>query len=103
MVWGPGDATACLRHSFDAATFRFGGVVLSAVYLSILATTALLGLILFGFFRFSRIGIAMRQLRRTSLLPTAWVSPRQAGASASGRCRPRLRQSQLAPCWPRST
>ncbi|WP_256582711.1 hypothetical protein, partial [Pseudomonas sp. MPR-R1B] len=58
MVWGP--ETRSLPTPFDAATFRFGGVVLSAVYLSILATTALLGLILFGFFRFSRVGTAMQ-------------------------------------------
>ena len=65
MVWGP--ETHSLPTPFDAATLRFGGVVLSAVYLSILATTVLLGLILFGFFRFSRIGIAMQAASQNQL------------------------------------
>jgi branched-chain amino acid transport system permease protein len=65
MVWGP--ETRSLPTPFDAATFRFGGVVLSAVYLSILATTALLGLVLFGFFRFSRVGTAMQAASQNQL------------------------------------
>ena len=65
MVWGP--ESHSLPTPFDAATFRFGGVVLSAVYLSILATTALLGFLLFGFFRFSRIGVAMQAASQNQL------------------------------------
>lgn len=65
MVWGP--ETRSLPTPFDATTFYFGGVVLSAVYLAILATTTLLGLLLFCFFRFTRIGVAMQAASQNQL------------------------------------
>ena len=65
MVWGP--ETRSLPTPFDATTFHFGGVVLSAVYLAILATTTLLGLLLFCFFRFTRIGVAMQAASQNQL------------------------------------
>ena len=72
MVWGP--ESHSLPTPFDAAAFRFGGVVLSAVYLSILATTALLGFLCSAFSALAVSALQCRLLRRTSLRPTAWVS-----------------------------
>ncbi len=77
MVWGP--ETRSLPTPFDTTTFRLGGVVLSAVYLAILATTALLCLILFAFFRFTRMGVAMQAVSQNQLaaycmgIPVKWV------------------------------
>ncbi|MEW6642889.1 MAG: branched-chain amino acid ABC transporter permease [Pseudomonadota bacterium] len=65
MVWGP--ETRSLPTPFDTVTFHVGNVVISAVYLSILATTAFLGLVLFGFFRFTRLGVAMQAASQNQL------------------------------------
>ncbi len=65
MVWGP--ETRSLPTPFDTTNLRFGGVVLSTVYLAILATTALLCVMLFAFFRFTRMGVAMQAVSQNQL------------------------------------
>lgn len=65
MVWGP--ETRGLPSPFDKAVLHIDGVVVSAVYLAILTTTAILCVFLFAFFRFTRVGLAMQAASQNQL------------------------------------
>jgi branched-chain amino acid transport system permease protein len=67
MVPGWGTDTHTMRTPFSGQLVNFGEVVLSAEQLMIIADTALLCGVLYLFFRFTRVGVAMQAASQNQL------------------------------------
>ncbi|HEX6956774.1 MAG TPA: branched-chain amino acid ABC transporter permease [Ferrovibrio sp.] len=65
MVWGT--ETKAFDTPFTDGVTRLGGFVIADVNLSIVAGTAILCAVLYGFFRYTRIGIAMQAASQNQL------------------------------------
>lgn len=67
MVPGWGTETHTIQAPFSGQVVRLGAVVLSAEHLMVILMTALLVLVLYLFFRFTRLGIAMQATSQNQL------------------------------------
>lgn len=67
MVPGWGTETYALRTPFSEGILKLGDVVLAVQQLAVIGMTALLCFVLYLFFRFSRIGIAMQATSQNQL------------------------------------
>jgi len=67
MVPGWGTDTYGFRTPFTDKTVNFGGLILSWEHLAVILMTVALILVLFAFFRFARVGIAMRATSQNQL------------------------------------
>lgn len=65
MFWGTDDLR--IETPFSTGVFKFGPLVIAADNLSIIVATALLCVILYCFFRFSRMGVAMQAVSQNML------------------------------------
>jgi branched-chain amino acid transport system permease protein len=65
IIWGTDDLR--IETPFTDGVFRIGSLVLSEDSLSIIVATALLCAVLYAFFRFTRIGIAMQATSQNML------------------------------------
>ena len=65
MLWGTDDLR--IETPFSKAVYHFGPLVLAADDLSIIVATALLCIVLYAFFRFTRMGIAMQAVSQNML------------------------------------
>jgi branched-chain amino acid transport system permease protein len=65
IIWGTGDLR--IETPFTDGVFRIGSLVLSEDSLSIIVATGLLCAVLYAFFRFTRIGIAMQATSQNML------------------------------------
>ena len=67
MIPGIGTETHSLPVPYKDETFRIGGVVLAAEQLVVIGATALLCVVLYGMFRFTRVGVAMQAVSQNQL------------------------------------
>jgi len=67
MVPGWGTDTYTLRTPFGDAVVRIGGAVIAAEQVATIALTAALCLVLYLFFRFARLGVAMQASSQNQL------------------------------------
>ncbi|MCP5264984.1 MAG: branched-chain amino acid ABC transporter permease [Burkholderiaceae bacterium] len=67
MIPGWGTDTHALRTPYSDGAFRFGGLVIAANEIAIIAMTSLLCLVLWLFFKRTRIGIAMQASSQNQL------------------------------------
>ena len=65
VVWGP--ETVAFDSPFSRKAINIAGLVISQEHVAIIVATSLLVAILFGFFRFSRLGIAMQATSENQL------------------------------------
>jgi branched-chain amino acid transport system permease protein len=65
MIWGT--ETRAFETPFTGGVTRAGGLIIANVNLSIIAGTAILCAMLYGFFRFTRIGVAMQAASQNQL------------------------------------
>ncbi len=65
IIWGTDDLR--IETPFTDGVIKFGGLVIAEDSLSIIVATALLCVILFAFFRYTRIGIAMQATSQNML------------------------------------
>ncbi len=65
MIWGT--ETRAFETPFTGGVTRVGELVIANVNLSIIAGTAILCAVLFGFFRYTRIGVAMQAASQNQL------------------------------------
>lgn len=77
MIWGP--ETQTLPTPFGTSVVRIGTVAISAVYISIMVGTVVLCGALYGFFRYTGLGLAMQAASQNQLaaycmgIPVKWV------------------------------
>ena len=67
MVPGVGTETYTLPTPFKDELVRAGGLIISAEHLVVIGATVVLCLLLFGLFRFTRIGVAMQAASQNQL------------------------------------
>jgi branched-chain amino acid transport system permease protein len=65
MIWGTDDLR--IETPFSKGVFKLGGLTIAADNLSIIVATALLCVILYSFFRFTRMGVAMQAVSQNML------------------------------------
>ncbi len=64
-IWGQDPKT--LANPFTGVTIKIGGAILGAESLAIIAGTIILSAVLYGFFRYTRIGVAMQAASQNQL------------------------------------
>ncbi|HJV88448.1 MAG TPA: branched-chain amino acid ABC transporter permease [Noviherbaspirillum sp.] len=67
MIPGWGTDTFTLKSPFTGSVVRMGGVVLSGEQLAVIVMTAVLCAVLYAFFRFTRVGVAMQACSQNQL------------------------------------
>ena len=67
MIPGWGTDTHAIETPFRGEVLRAGGLVIAAEHLAIIAATVVLSALLYGFFRYSRVGVAMQAASQNQL------------------------------------
>jgi branched-chain amino acid transport system permease protein len=67
MIPGWGTDTHTIETPFRGEVLRVGGLVIAAEHLMIIAATVVLSAVLYAFFRYSRIGVAMQAASQNQL------------------------------------
>jgi branched-chain amino acid transport system permease protein len=67
MIPGWGTDTHTIETPFRGEVLRAGGLVIAAEHLAIIAATVVLSAVLYGFFRYSRVGVAMQAASQNQL------------------------------------
>jgi branched-chain amino acid transport system permease protein len=67
MIPGWGTDTHTIETPFRGEVLRAGGLVIAAEHLAIIAATVVLSALLYGFFRYSRVGVAMQAASQNQL------------------------------------
>ena len=67
MIPGWGTVTHAIETPFRGEVLRAGGLVIAAEHLAIIAATVVLSALLYGFFRYSRVGVAMQAASQNQL------------------------------------
>jgi branched-chain amino acid transport system permease protein len=67
MIPGWGTDTHSIETPFRGEVLRAGGLVIAAEHLAIIAATVVLSAVLYGFFRYSRVGVAMQAASQNQL------------------------------------
>lgn len=65
IVWGPDDHS--LPTPFTSKVVNAGGAIISLEYISIIVGTVLLCAVLYGFFRYTKLGVAMQAASQNQL------------------------------------
>ena len=70
MVPGWGTDTHAIETPFRGEVLRTGGLVIAAEHLVIMAATVVLSAVLYAFFRYSRVGVAMQAASAKAVAPS---------------------------------
>lgn len=87
MVPGWGTDSYAIDRPFAADVFTLGSIAISHDHALIVAVTTALCLGLFLFFRYTKLGMRCRPLRKTSLQPITWASLSGRSSRSSGGCQ----------------